>query len=77
MTNTNCLEGVKCPKCGHEDRFIINAHVTCVVMDNGSEVTGNHYWDETHSCCCGSCDYAATLKEFQIENQIADRELQS
>jgi DNA-directed RNA polymerase subunit RPC12/RpoP len=27
MPNTNCLEGIRCPKCGHEDAFKIEAKV--------------------------------------------------
>ena len=35
MPNTNCLEGIRCTKCGHEDSFKIKATVLVLVTDEG------------------------------------------
>lgn len=72
MTNTNCLEGIACPKCGYSESFHIEAIVVLYVTDDGSEDRGgNHYWDASSRCFCGNreCDYEAPFEEFQIENQ--------
>lgn len=64
MTNTNCLESIRCPACGQEDRFKITALITCVVTDNGSEPLGDHAWDGESSTCCTECGFNGKLKEF-------------
>jgi hypothetical protein len=65
MVNTNCLEGIRCPNCGQEDRFHINAVITCLVTDAGSEPVGDHYWDLTSFTYCPECEYQGTLKHFK------------
>ena len=45
-TNTNCLDGVRCPGCGNQDHFLITATVTARVTDDGAEA-GGHYAAET------------------------------
>jgi hypothetical protein len=55
MTNTNCLEGVRCPKCGHEDDFHIEAMVRLHVIDSGTEdLGGGHFWDDDSDRMCGN-----------------------
>lgn len=52
MTNTNCLEGIRCPKCGNEDCIKIVALIPCFVTDEGSEAVGDHEWDDdSHAHC--------------------------
>lgn len=70
MTNTNCLEGIRCPACGQEDRFKITAHITCVVTDNGSEPVGDHGWDDDSSIHCPECGFDGTLKSFRNRNRL-------
>jgi hypothetical protein len=72
MTNTNCLEGIACPKCGHSESFHIEAAVVVYVTDDGSEDRGGgHYWDTDSHCICGNheCDHEGRFEEFQVENQ--------
>lgn len=65
MPNTNCLEGIRCPKCGQDERFEIVAEVTLSVTDNGSQtLDGNHYWDREANCSCPECEYNATVDHF-------------
>jgi len=67
--NTNCLEGVKCPKCGQEDLFKIEASVIVEVSDDGTEDQGGDYeWDQAAFCQCCDCDHAGKLADFTIEN---------
>lgn len=66
MANTNCLEGVQCPACGQEDRFIILARVAVEVTDDGTEDTGGDYeWDGDAPTTCGGCGRHGPLKTFQ------------
>lgn len=63
MTNDNCLEGIRCPRCGQEEHFEITALVTCHVTDEGSEPTGDHHWDEDSITRCPECGFQGALKE--------------
>lgn len=64
MTNTNCLEGIRCPKCSQEDRFFITGCAQFEVTDDGSEAVGDHEWDEGSSTRCPECNHIAPLKDF-------------
>lgn len=64
MTNENCLQGIRCPSCGQEDRFKITAAITCLVTDNGSEPVGDHDWDDDSNTHCSECGFNAKLKDF-------------
>jgi hypothetical protein len=65
MANDNCLEGLRCPRCGQEDQLLITAMITCVVTDDGSEPVGDHYWDDDSVTRCPGCGYQGTLEAFQ------------
>jgi hypothetical protein len=69
MPNTNCLQGIRCPKCGHEDSFKIEATVLVLVTDDGTEDLGHSEWDADYYCECDNCHHSGTIKDFQIENQ--------
>ena len=74
MTNTNCLEGVRCPMCAHEDGFHVEAIVRLYVTDNGTTNLGSEeFWDEESDCMCGNrdCIYDGPWGTFKIENQPA------
>jgi Zn ribbon nucleic-acid-binding protein len=72
MTNKNCLEGIRCPQCGHEDAFRIEAQITVYVTDDGTEDQGGDYaWEDESPCQCVACMHTATIKDFRIENQSA------
>jgi hypothetical protein len=71
MPNHNCLEGIRCPQCGNEDRFIIAAHVMAEVTDDGADIASPMYgsgfeWDDDSYCRCPECDREGPLKEFHI-----------
>lgn len=70
MTNANCLEGIRCPACGQQDRFKITALITCLVTDNGSEPVGDHEWDDDSSTHCPECGFDGKLKSFRNRNRL-------
>lgn len=63
-TNTNCLEGMKCPECGYEDEFIIAAQTWATIGDDGCEDHADIEYDETAACKCRECNYIATVGVF-------------
>ncbi len=70
MTNTNCLEGIACPKCGADDAFFIKAAIEVLVHDDGTEDQGGDYiWDQDTHCRCAACDHHGRLSDFRVENQ--------
>ena len=69
MTNTNCLEGIRCPKCGQEDRFLIVARMTVDVTDDGADIAkpcGDFEWDDFSRTECPACDHVGPLAAFRF-----------
>ena len=69
MANTNCLEGIRCPQCGNEEEFRIEALVVCKVTDDGAEATGEFDWHDKSWCLCPKCEKEGDLEEFQVEDE--------
>ena len=69
MTNENCLEGIKCPKCGNEDRFFIAATIIADVTDGGADVAKNTdmEWDDDSHTRCPDCGEEGVLGGFRTE----------
>jgi hypothetical protein len=67
MTNTNCLENIVCPQCGHTDSFIIEVKTRADVSDEGAVTFGEMQWDEWSLIQCKNCDTADTVAEFTRE----------
>lgn len=72
MPNTNCLEGLACPKCGSEGPFYIMAMALFMVYDSGTEDYQDVDWDDESYCRCHGCGFAGTVLNFDKE----ERELQ-
>jgi hypothetical protein len=73
MTNTNCLEGVKCPACGNEDTFRIAVTTIAAVTDDGAEVEhGDMDWNPTSYAECASCHEYGTLARFMAPRTPAE-----
>jgi len=64
--NTNCLAGMKCPKCGSLAPFNIQAFCMVTVFDNGTEDAENFDWDENSFCSCPKCGYSESIREFTV-----------
>jgi hypothetical protein len=70
MTNTNCLEGVKCPACGNEDTFRIQITTMADVTDDGAEVEhGEMDWDEASYAECAQCCKHGKLSDFKLPDE--------
>jgi hypothetical protein len=66
MSNSNCLDGLRCPRCGQEDRLDIVARVMCRVTDDGSEPFGDHDWDDDSVAVCPGCGCDGRLGDFRV-----------
>jgi hypothetical protein len=64
MANSNCLEGIRCPKCFHEERFFISGLTIFEVYDEGTHGHTDISWDGDH-CRCPKCGFTGKLAEFR------------
>lgn len=64
-TPTNCLAGMKCPKCSHDAGFKIEATCLATVFDDGVDEAVEYGWDAHSACQCRSCDYRGLVGDFQ------------
>lgn len=70
MPNTNVLEGVKCPKCGHTENFTITVKAWISV-----DATDDGYWfgesetldEEWEAITCPVCGLNGTPSAFREE----------
>ena len=68
MSNTNCLEGVRCPECGSEGPFIVEVRQQVRMYDEGTEeVEGDIHWDDGAYMRCEACDFDGTAVDFSKE----------
>ncbi len=69
--NTNCLDGMRCPKCGAYEPFAIEIRMTVSITDDGFEwprsEDNNPYWDEDSPCRCEECDYDGDVRDFNVK----------
>jgi hypothetical protein len=62
--NTNCLAGIKCPKCGNEDLFTVSATCWATVTDDGIDSTSDFEWDDESVCMC-RCGHSDQMGAFR------------
>lgn len=74
-TNSNVLDGLKCPECGSLGPYSILASCFATVTDDGIEETKEFSWQESAYCRCHSCDYQGTVDDFNngLEAQNSDQ----
>jgi hypothetical protein len=65
--NTNCLAGLKCPKCGSLGPLWIQCSVAVVVHDDGTDEECAHEWDDKSACSCRDCKLNGKIKDFRVE----------
>jgi hypothetical protein len=65
MTNTNCLENIKCPDCRNEKSFRIAGTTIFTVTDDGTEDYGDIEWDDDSYAECTACHRHGTLRDFE------------
>lgn len=74
--NTNCLAGMRCPKCGQEDQINVAAKIWTSVIDNGTDddLQDDHNveYDEDSEAACPDpeCGFTGTWGDFQIKEPI-------
>jgi hypothetical protein len=74
MTNTNCLENIKCPECGNEHTFHIAATTTATVTDEGVEDYTDMEWNDDSYADCAQCFHHGTLKDFTVRTELQNQE---
>ena len=67
--NTNCLRGMRCPKCGSYGPFQIECTCLAEFNDDGTLGATDFDWDDHHSCFCVECDRGGQVKAFKEVNQ--------
>lgn len=72
MTNANCLEGIRCPACGNEDRFRIAATSIFTVTDDGTGDHGDVEWHDGSFTECAGCSRSGILKDFRAAAKAAE-----
>jgi len=74
--NTNVLEGFRCPKCGSDDRFRIEATTMFDVTDDGTEqLESSVDWSDESYCECRTCAHYGTVKDFKSPDEKKERGL--
>lgn len=65
--NANCLDAMKCPKCGSLEPFGIEVTMTVTMCDDGTDDYGNSDWDDSAYCECRACHFHATAGDFRTD----------
>jgi hypothetical protein len=71
MGNTNCLAGMRCPKCKSERKFLIRCSALMAVTDEGTDYCGDAEtdWEDDSFCACCDCDMTGEVKDFRIKTK--------
>jgi len=64
MTNTNCLNGMRCPKCKSFEPFKIEVKTTMKVFDDATDDHSDTEWNAASYCECCECGFFATVADF-------------
>lgn len=64
MANTNCLAGMKCPKCGSEGPFDISVQAFARVHDDGVDEVWDFEWQNESPCDCRECKFEGKVEDF-------------
>ena len=65
MTNTNCLVGMKCPKCGSYEPFWIVVASMALMSDDGTDEIKDTEWNQSSYCKCWHCEFEGEVKDFK------------
>ena len=63
--NTNCLAGMRCPKCRSLGAFVIAVTASATVYDDGTDDITDVEWEGESGCVCKDCGHAATVNDFR------------
>lgn len=71
--NSNCLAGIRCPKCKAEGPFNIVVEVSAKMFDSGIEdMSGDTDWGDESPINCPGCHHAAKVRDFRMEHWPID-----
>ena len=70
MTNSNCLHGLSCPRCGNDSRLTIEVTTLARVTDDGAEAFGDMHWDANSFAECPQCHHEGTLAAFTAADSL-------
>lgn len=67
--NTNCLAGMKCPKCDSLEPFSIVCKIGCLVYDDGTDLdhSWDTEWDADSYCRCHECEFEGIVHDFKAQ----------
>lgn len=58
--------GLACPRCGNNERLVIEIVTMADLTADGTEPFGDHAWGDGSCCRCPCCTHHATLAGFRI-----------
>ena len=78
--STNCLQGLRCPKCWHEEEILVKASMWVSVQDDGTDPfadstknRGGTEYDYGSEAACPECKYEGKLADWDIASQPKKR----
>lgn len=69
MPNSNCLKGIKCPKCGSENKFQIHAQCWVIAEDDGTDEATDFEWGEQDGIICLNCKHRGIVRDFSTKGE--------
>lgn len=63
--NTNCLQGVMCPQCGHTTNFYIVVEGSVLMTDEGHDGPRDTEWGDYSPIMCPNCQHQGVVEEFR------------
>ena len=65
------IEELRCPKCGHEEDFIIEISECVIMFTDGTELDSDEplKWNDRSFCKCRQCNYTGTVFQFWRKQQ--------
>lgn len=72
--NDNCLDEIRCPRCGSERKFDIEATTIATVLDDGVDETHDMEWGDNSSITCRNCSHAGTVADFTVSRPLGANE---
>lgn len=72
MSNTNCLTGLACPKCGFDEHFQIAVTGFTLVTDEGFERVEDADWDDNSAIFCTECGHFGIVRDFYAPAPAGD-----
>ena len=67
MTKTVRTEwGLECPACKQDDGLMVVVQAWADLSADGTEVIGDHEWDDESFMRCAHCGHSGRVEEFKV-----------